>query len=136
MALLQSECAQSERLNSFLASRLDAETRHAFVVHLGVCESCSGMLRDLREDKRLAGIPLTAEERTQIRTIVGQAREDVARRLEDDRRRHEAAAEKERPPTFAPLALTLPPPNAWRVYCLATAAALLLAAAIWWFFWT
>lgn len=158
---LQTECARSEQINSFLADRLGAQGRHDFLAHLGVCEVCASLLRDLREDERLARVPLTAEERSQVRAIVEQAREQVGVRLESDRGQREQAVEAKpsapspaiAPPTppLAPPTASLPtalsrttppsltvlaPTSARRVVWLALAAALVLAATGWWFFWT
>jgi hypothetical protein len=79
-------------------------------------------------------VPLTAEERDQIRKIVRHARQEVTVRLEDDRRRQEQATEPKLSPVFPTLGLTLPPSNPWRVVWLAIAVALALAASLGWFF--
>lgn len=138
MTQLQTECDQGERINAFLANRLDAPARQAFVAHLGVCEDCAALLRDLREDERLSRIPLTAEERTQLQVIVSQARLEVAVRLENDRHRREESAPQaqtaQMAPQFAPPQLGLAAQNLWRVVWLALAAATALAGAGWWFF--
>jgi hypothetical protein len=129
---LQTECSQGERINSFLANRLDPPGRQAFVAHLGVCEPCASLLRDLREDERLARIPLTVEERSRIRAIVYKVRQEVTVRLEHDSRSKqpknlETAAPR---PQFAP-GLALLTPSRGRVVWLSVAAALALAAALW-----
>jgi hypothetical protein len=134
MIQLQTECAKSEQMNIFLADGLDAQSRQEFLAHLGVCEACAAALSDLREDERLARVPLTAEERGKIRAIVRQARQEVTVRLEDDRRRHEQATETKLLPMFPTLELAMPPSNPWRVVWLAIGAALALAASCWWFF--
>ncbi|MEX2301646.1 MAG: hypothetical protein WD733_11955 [Bryobacterales bacterium] len=121
-------------MNTFLADGLDAQGRQEFLAHLGVCEACAAVLSDLREDDRLARVPLTAEERDQIRKIVRRARQEVTVRLEDDRRRHEQATEPKLSPVFPTLGLTLPPSNPWRVVWLAIAVALALAVSFCWFF--
>lgn len=139
MTELQTECEQGEQINKFLANKLDAPARQAFVAHLGICEDCAALLRDLREDERLARVSLTAEERSQIQVIVSQARLEVAVRLGNDRRRQEEsspprpAAPQTPAPQFAPPRLGLPAQDLWRVVWLALAAATALALAGWWF---
>ena len=134
MIQLQTECAKSERLNTFLADGLDAPSRQEFLAHLGVCEACAAALSDLREDERLLRVPLTSAERDRIRKIVRQAKHEVTAHLEDDRRRHEEATEIKPLPVFPALALTLLPSSPWQVVWLAMAVALALAASGWWFF--
>jgi hypothetical protein len=129
----QTECLQVERINSFLANRLGAPDRYAFVAHLGVCEQCASLLGDLREDERLARIPLTPEERSTLGAIVRKAREEVTGRLEDDRRRR-VPAPAPPPPQFAPPALAQLSTCSGRVSWLAIAAAWVLVALLWWFF--
>jgi hypothetical protein len=131
---LQTECGQSEQVNSFLANRPDAPGWHDFLAHLGVCETCASALRDLREDERLARVPLTAAERSQIRAIVAQARQEVSGRLETDRRRREESPRLQPPVLTAPPRLTLPSTSPRRVLWLAIAAALVRAAVAWWLF--
>jgi anti-sigma factor RsiW len=135
MIELQTECAQSGQIHSFLANQLDAAGRHDFLAHVAVCEACASLLRDLREDERLARMPLTVAEKSQIRAIVEHAREQVGVRLEKDRQRREGAAEPKPPAAIPPPGLALSPTASRRVLWLAIAAALALAAAGWWFFW-
>jgi hypothetical protein len=130
---LQTECSQGDRINSFLANRLDPPDRRAWVAHLGVCEPCASLLRDLREDERLARIPLTAEERNRIRAIVHEVHQRVTVRLDQDSRSKqpknpETAAPS---PQFAPRGLALQTPSRGRVVWLSVAAAVALAAAVW-----
>lgn len=130
---LQTECSQGERINSFLANRLDPPDRQAVVAHLGVCEDCASLLRELREDERLAQIPLTAEERSRIQAIVHQVRTAVAARLEEDRRGRQSGTPRAAAPfaQFAPPRLAQLAPGLGRVFWLAVAAVLALAAALW-----
>lgn len=134
MTELQTECSQGERINSFLANRLDSQDRHAIVAHLGVCEHCASLLRDLREDERLARVQLTAEEKSRIRAIVLQARAEVTVRLEDDRRERERSSEAA-PAQFNSPRLALLTPSFRRVVWLSVGAAAALAAlaAVMWF---
>lgn len=131
MTELQTECSQGERINSFLANRLDSQERCALVAHLGVCEHCASLLRDLREDERLARIPLTAEERSRIRAIVQEAHAEVRVRLGEDRREREGPAEPAPTPQFAPPGLALLASSPRRVLWLTLTAAASLAAAMW-----
>jgi hypothetical protein len=131
MTQLQTECSQGEQINAFLANRLDSEGRQAFLGHLGVCEECAALLRDLREDERLARIPLTAKEQDRIRRIVREARQQVAARLETERRERPAE-----PPAAPAVPLAVPrlavlPPSLRRVLWLSAAAAAALATAMW-----
>jgi anti-sigma factor RsiW len=130
---LQTECSQSERINSFLANRLDPSDRQALVAHLGVCEHCASLLGELREDERLAQIPLTAEERSRIQAIVHQVRSAVAVRLDEDRRGRQSGIPRAAAPVprFAPPGLAQLAPGLGRVFWLSVAAVLVLAAALW-----
>lgn len=129
MTELQTECSRQEQINLFLANRLHPASRPALVAHLKVCEPCASLLRDLREDERLAALPLTAEEWRQIRAIVREARVEVSAGLDRERWSRKLATA----PTFDPPALPLPSPAWSRVWWLSAAAALVLAAlaAIW-----
>jgi len=100
MTELQAECSQGERINYFLANRLDSQSRQAFVAHVGVCDLCASLLRDLHEDERLARIPLTAEERSRIRAIVHEGREEVSVRLDEDRRQRRPSPAEAPAPRF------------------------------------
>lgn len=130
---LQTECSQGEQINSFLANRLDPLDRQALVAHVGVCEQCASLLRELREDERLAQVPLTAEERSRIEAIVHEVRTEVAVRLDQDRRGRQSANPTAAAPVpeFAAPGLTQLPPGPGRVFWLSVAAALALAAALW-----
>jgi Putative zinc-finger len=148
MTELQTECSQAERINAFLANRLDSESRQAFLAHLSVCEECASLLGDLREDERLARIPLTPQERVQVQAIVRQARQEVVARLAEDHSRqdrrehcredcHEDCREQSeqpgpaRAPQFAPPALALLAPGQRRIVWLSAAAAAAFATALW-----
>ena len=122
---LQTECSREESINSFLANRLDSASRQAFVAHLGVCEHCASLLRELRRDERLARIPLTAEETSRIRAIAREARDEVTVRLEQDRRERARSAGA---PRFEPPCLALVTPSLPRVFWFSAAAAAVLAA--------
>jgi hypothetical protein len=132
---IQAECLLAERINPFVANRLDAAARKALVAHLAVCEPCAALLRDLREDARLSRIPLTLEERSRIRALVSEVRDEVAARLEDDRRERERPARAAQAPQFEPPGMALLPSNPGRALWLSAGAAALFAAAlclVWW----
>jgi len=131
MTELQAECSQGERINYFLANRLDSQSRQAFVAHVGVCDLCASLLRDLHEDERLARIPLTAEERSRIRAIVHEGREEVSVRLDEDRRQRRPSPAEAPAPRFRPPLLALLAPGPRRVLWLSVAAAAVVAAAVW-----
>jgi hypothetical protein len=99
----QSDCPQSERVNSFLANRLGPQGRSDFVTHLGVCRGCSTLLADLREDARLARIPLTPEERVRVLAVVDAARAEVTAHLDREQRERELGQRKCERPTVPAL---------------------------------
>lgn len=125
---LQTECFREPQVNSFLCNRLGEDARQGFLAHLATCKHCAALLRDLREDDRLARIPLTAEERGQIRAIVGGARREVAARLTRDRDAREDQEPAVPAPRFDPPGFRLLAGGRQRIFWLSVAVALALAA--------
>lgn len=133
----QTECPEEERISPFLAGWLEPERRQGFIAHLAVCKDCADLLRDLREDERLARIPLTREERKAIERIVETGRTDIQEQLEGDRqqREQERAA---RPPLrrqYAAPELVLVTGGRFRVLGWSLLAAASLTIVVGWLLW-
>ena len=127
------ECAHTAQINPFLSNRLDRDQRQAFLNHLGGCETCSAALRELREDERLARLPLSPREREQLQKIVRQAGRGLETHLVSDTlARVEAVPEPEPVEFAAPSLLTGSSAVLWRALLFAAAAAALLGALLWW----